>query len=189
MVVITGAGSGIGRALGVQLAEAGARLAFSDINEADLQDTLKRLAPSTDSRAYRAHVAAREQVFAHADEVLHDFGAVHHLVNNAGATLVGSVANTDIDEYEWLLDINLYSVLYGIKAFLPLMQRQYEGCIIIFPASLVCSPTPPERLQHIQVRGARPYRVPVAGAARDRRVQRAYTLAGSRPISSELAGA
>ena len=130
VVVITGAGSGIGRALAVQLAEAGARLALSDINEADLQDTLKQLAPGTDARAYRVDVAARDQVFAHADQVLCDFGAVHYLINNAGATLVGSVANTDIDEYEWLLNINLYGVLYGTKAFLPIMQRQDEGCIV-----------------------------------------------------------
>ncbi|MFI8608105.1 SDR family NAD(P)-dependent oxidoreductase [Pseudomonas sp. NPDC077649] len=130
VVVITGAGSGIGRALAVQLAEAGARLALSDINEADLQDTLKQLAPGTDVRAYRVDVAARDQVFAHADQVLRDFGAVHYLINNAGATLVGSVANTDIDEYEWLLNINLYGVLYGTKAFLPIMQRQDEGCIV-----------------------------------------------------------
>ncbi|MFI8748197.1 SDR family NAD(P)-dependent oxidoreductase [Pseudomonas sp. NPDC077186] len=130
VVVITGAGSGIGRALAVQLAEAGARLALSDINEADLQDTLQQLAPGTDARAYRVDVAARDQMFAHSDEVLRDFGAVHYLINNAGATLVGSVANTDIDEYEWLLNINLYGVLYGTKAFLPIMQRQDEGCIV-----------------------------------------------------------
>src|SRR5690606_31383670 len=130
VVVITGAGSGIGRALAVQLAEAGARLALSDINEADLQDTLRQVASGTDVRAYRVDVAARDQVFAHADQVLHDFGTVHYLINNAGATLVGSVANTDIDEYQWLLNINLYGVLYGTKAFLPIMQRQDEGCIV-----------------------------------------------------------
>jgi NAD(P)-dependent dehydrogenase (short-subunit alcohol dehydrogenase family) len=130
VVVITGAGSGIGRALAVQFSEAGAQLALSDINEAGLQDTLKQLAPGAQARTYRVDASVRNEVFAHADEVLRDFGAVHYLINNAGATLVGSVANTDIDEYEWQLNINLYGVLYGTKAFLPSMLRQAEGCIV-----------------------------------------------------------
>ncbi|MDA8486262.1 SDR family oxidoreductase [Pseudomonas resinovorans] len=130
VVVITGAGSGIGRALAVQLAAIGARLALSDINERGLQETLEQLAPGTDARAYRVDASVRDEVFAHADEVLNDFGAVHYVINNAGATLVGSVANTDIAEYEWLLNINLYGVLYGTKAFLPSMLRQDEGCIV-----------------------------------------------------------
>ena len=127
VVVITGAGSGIGRALAVQFAEVGARLALSDINAAGLEETLTQLAPGADARAYLLDVSARDAVFAHADEVLRDFGAVHYVINNAGATVVGSVANTGIDEYEWQLNINLYGVLYGTKAFLPMLLRQAEG--------------------------------------------------------------
>ncbi|MHB9801080.1 SDR family NAD(P)-dependent oxidoreductase [Pseudomonas sp. MT3] len=130
VVVITGAGSGIGRALAVQFAEVGARLALSDINAAGLEETLTQLAPGADARAYLLDVSARDAVFAHADEVLRDFGAVHYVINNAGATVVGSVANTGIDEYEWQLNINLYGVLYGTKAFLPMLLRQAEGCIV-----------------------------------------------------------
>ncbi|MNR00094.1 putative oxidoreductase SadH [compost metagenome] len=59
-----------------------------------------------------------------------DFGTAHFVINNAGATVVGTVANTSIEEYEWQLGINLWGVLYGTKAFLPMMLEQREGCIV-----------------------------------------------------------
>ncbi|WP_207887314.1 SDR family oxidoreductase [Pseudomonas sp. 30_B] len=130
VVVITGAGSGIGRALAQQLAEAGARLALSDINEGALQDTLKSLPAGALARGYKLDASSRSEVFAHADDVQRDFGGVHYVINNAGATVVGTVANTSVDEYEWQLNLNLYGVLYGTKAFLPMMLKQREGCIV-----------------------------------------------------------
>lgn len=130
VVVVTGAGSGIGRALAIQFAEAGARLALSDIDEASLNETLARLPAQSEARGYKLDVSSRAQWFAHASEVQSHFGGAHYVVNNAGATLVGTVANTDIDEYEWLLNLNLYGVLYGTKAFLPMMLDQGEGCIV-----------------------------------------------------------
>lgn len=130
VVVITGAGSGIGRALAVQFAEAGARLALSDISAAGLNETLKRLPPGTEARSYQLDASDRAAVFAHADQVQRDFGTAHYVVNNAGATVVGTVVNTSIDEYEWQLNLNMYGVLYGTKAFLPMMLAQREGCIV-----------------------------------------------------------
>ncbi|MNS92169.1 putative oxidoreductase SadH [compost metagenome] len=67
---------------------------------------------------------------AHAEDVKRDFGTAHFVINNAGATVVGTVANTSIEEYEWQLGINLWGVLYGTKAFLPMMLEQREGCIV-----------------------------------------------------------
>jgi NAD(P)-dependent dehydrogenase (short-subunit alcohol dehydrogenase family) len=130
VVVITGAGSGIGRALALQLAAAGARLALSDVNRGGLDETMALLPAGGDARAYTLDVSSREAVFAHAAEVERDFGAAHFVVNNAGATVIGTVAHTSIEEYEWQLGINLWGVLYGTKAFLPLMLRQKEGCIV-----------------------------------------------------------
>lgn len=130
VVVITGAGSGIGRALAVEFAQAGARLALSDINQAGLNETLKLLPPGTDARAYSLDAASREAVFAHADDVRRDFGSAHYVINNAGATVIGTVANTAIDEFEWQLNLNMYGVLYGTKAFLPMLLEQREGCIV-----------------------------------------------------------
>jgi NAD(P)-dependent dehydrogenase (short-subunit alcohol dehydrogenase family) len=130
VAVITGAGSGIGRALAVELAQSGARLAISDVKEAGLAETAGLCEPGADVRTYRLDVSGREAVFEHADAVQRDFGAAHFLFNNAGATLVGTVAHTDIDEFEWLLGINLWGVIYATRAFLPKMLEQREGHIV-----------------------------------------------------------
>lgn len=130
VAVITGAGSGIGRALAVQLARSGARLAISDIDEAGLAETAGLCGPGAHIRTYRLDVSGCEAVFEHADAVQRDFGAAHFLFNNAGVTLVGTVAHTDIDEFEWLLGINLWGVIYATRAFLPKMLEQREGHIV-----------------------------------------------------------
>jgi NAD(P)-dependent dehydrogenase (short-subunit alcohol dehydrogenase family) len=130
VVVITGAGSGIGRELAIQFAEAGARLALSDINRVGLDETLRRLPANSKAKSYLLDVASWESFQAHADEVKRDFGTAHYVINNAGATVVGTVANTSMEEYEWQLGINLWGVLYGTKAFLPMMLEQREGCVV-----------------------------------------------------------
>jgi NAD(P)-dependent dehydrogenase (short-subunit alcohol dehydrogenase family) len=130
VAVITGAGSGIGRALAIQLAADGARLALSDVSEAGLAGTVEQLAPRTDVRTYRLDVASREAVFAHAAQVKSDFGTAHLVFNNAGTTLIGTFENQTIEEMRWLLNINLWGVIYGTKAFLPMMLAQREGCIV-----------------------------------------------------------
>jgi NAD(P)-dependent dehydrogenase (short-subunit alcohol dehydrogenase family) len=129
VAVVTGAGSGIGRALAVKLAARGARLALSDIDEAALAVTAN-MCGSPDVRCYRLNVADRDAVLAHAADVERDFGAAHHIFNNAGATLVGTFEHSSIEEIEWQLNVNLLSVVYGSKAFLPIMLRQREGCIV-----------------------------------------------------------
>lgn len=130
VVVITGAGSGIGRALALQFAGAGARLALSDVNQVGLDETLGLLPEGIEARGYSLDVSSREAVFAHADDVKRDFGAAHVLINNAGATIVGTIAHTSIEEFEWQLGINLWGVIYGTKAFLPIMLEQRDGCIV-----------------------------------------------------------
>jgi short-subunit dehydrogenase len=130
VAVITGAGAGIGRALAIALARDGARVALSDVNDAGLAETIKQLPPGTAAKAYKLDVASQEAVFTHADDVLRDFGTVHLLINNAGSTLVGMFENQSIDEMRWLVNINLWGVIYGTKAFLPMMLAQREGCIV-----------------------------------------------------------
>jgi NAD(P)-dependent dehydrogenase (short-subunit alcohol dehydrogenase family) len=130
IAVVTGAGSGIGRALALQLAASGARLALSDIDAAGLAQTMSLLPPGIDARSYKLDVSAKEAMFAHADEVKRDFGGTHFIFNNAGATMVGTFEHMRIDEIEWQLGINLWGVIYGSKAFLPMMLAQREGCII-----------------------------------------------------------
>ena len=130
VVVITGAASGIGRALAQQLAAKGARLALSDVNAAGLRETLGSLPAVTEAHGYALDVSSRQAVFAHADELRRDFGTAHFVVNNAGATMIGTIEHMTIDEIEWQLGINLWGVIYGTKAFLPMMLAQNEGCIV-----------------------------------------------------------
>ena len=120
--VVTGAGSGIGRALATELARRGSDLAISDIDESGLAETLDVCKKSgVDARAYRLDVADRGAVLRHAEEVGGDFGAVHLVVNNAGVGLAATVEEMSWEDYDWLMGINLGGVVNGTKAFLPLL--------------------------------------------------------------------
>ena len=130
VAVITGAGSGIGRELARLLAKHGARLALSDVSKASLAETVALCGQKADVRAYPLDVAKRAAVFAHADDVQRDFGAAHFLFNNAGVSLAATFEHMTIEELEWLLGINMWGVIYGTKAFLPLMLAQREGHIV-----------------------------------------------------------
>ena len=130
IVVITGAGSGIGRALAQQLATKGARLALSDVNTSGLEETLRSLPGQAEARGYALDVSNRRAVFAHADEVKRDFGTAHCVINNAGATMIGTIEHMTVEEIEWQVGINLWGVIFGTKAFLPMMLAQSEGCIV-----------------------------------------------------------
>jgi NAD(P)-dependent dehydrogenase (short-subunit alcohol dehydrogenase family) len=130
VAVITGAGSGIGRSLAQQLAAKGARVAISDVNTAAVEETRSLMPKGAETRCYTVDVAKREAVFGHAEEVRRDFGTAHFVVNNAGATVIGTFAHLTVEEIEWQLGINLWGVIYGTKAFLPMMLAQREGCIV-----------------------------------------------------------
>jgi NAD(P)-dependent dehydrogenase (short-subunit alcohol dehydrogenase family) len=130
VVVVTGASSGIGRSLAQQLAAKGARLALSDVNVKGLEETMQSLPAGTEARAYPLDVSSREAVFVHAEDVKRDFGTAHFVINNAGATVIGTIAHLSIEEIEWQLGINLWGVIYGTKAFLPMMLDQREGRIV-----------------------------------------------------------
>ncbi|MCH2558186.1 MAG: SDR family NAD(P)-dependent oxidoreductase [Alcanivorax sp.] len=131
VAVVTGAGSGIGRALAHQLAEAGARLALSDINESGLRDTARELGLGEDRLITEAFdVADRDAVYAFADRVAGHFGAAHLVINNAGVALGATVEDMSYDDFEWLMGINFWGVVYGTKAFLPHLKRAGEGHIV-----------------------------------------------------------
>jgi NAD(P)-dependent dehydrogenase (short-subunit alcohol dehydrogenase family) len=129
VAVITGAGSGIGRALAQELASRGAQLALADVNSAGLDETAHMLGPAT----VRTHVvdvsnASAVQGFARAVE--QDFGKASLLVNNAGVALYGTFAELSLEEMQWLIGINFWGVIHGCKFFLPLLQRQPEAHIV-----------------------------------------------------------
>ena len=130
VAVVTGAGSGIGRHLALQLAQAGARVALSDVNDTGLAETMRLMPAGAQARPYKVDVSSKEQVFAHADQVKQDFGTAHFIFNNAGVSLAGTIAHATIEEIEWQIGINLWGVIYGCKAFLPMLLAQREGHLV-----------------------------------------------------------
>lgn len=130
VVVITGAGSGIGRALALEFSKRGARLALSDINTPMLNETLALLPVASEARIYSLDVSSRKAVYEFADVVVNDFGSADFIINNAGTSVMGTVEHVTIEEMERVIDINLWGVIYGTKAFLPIMLKQKTGCIV-----------------------------------------------------------
>jgi NAD(P)-dependent dehydrogenase (short-subunit alcohol dehydrogenase family) len=137
VAVVTGAGSGIGRALAVELARRGARLALSDVNDAGLAETAALIKAETtapaegDVHTARLDVADRAAVIAYADTVAGHFGVVHQVYNNAG---VGGGSRTVLDAgwdlYDRVIGINLFGVIHGTKAFLPHLIASGDGHVV-----------------------------------------------------------
>ena len=127
VAVVTGAASGIGRALAVALAERGARLALSDVDEAGLEKTTRLAAArGAEIDTHRVDVSARAAVFDYAAHVVERFGVANLVINNAGVGLGATVREMSIEDLEWLMGINFWGVVYGTKAFLPHLERSGE---------------------------------------------------------------
>jgi NAD(P)-dependent dehydrogenase (short-subunit alcohol dehydrogenase family) len=141
VAVVTGAGSGIGRALALALAARGARLAISDIDEAAVAATavaIKAAATGagTEVEPARLDVSDRDAVFAYADAVAARFGSVNLVVNNAGVAISETVAEMAIEDFEWLMGINFWGVVYGSKAFLPKLIESGDGHLVNISSTL-----------------------------------------------------
>ncbi|HZZ49029.1 MAG TPA: SDR family NAD(P)-dependent oxidoreductase [Pseudonocardia sp.] len=131
VAVITGAGSGIGRALAIELADRGAQLALSDINEAAVSETVTLCQNrGAQAKGYRLDVAARDQVAAHAAEVVEHFGRVNLVVNNAGVALKANVEEMSYADLDWLMGINFWGVVHGTKEFLPHLIASGDGHLV-----------------------------------------------------------
>ncbi|MFD9890969.1 SDR family NAD(P)-dependent oxidoreductase [Amycolatopsis sp. NPDC059027] len=128
VAVITGAGSGIGRALALELSRRGARLALSDVDADRAAATAEQAGAA--ARSYRLDVSDRAAVLAHAEEVAGDFGQVNLVVNNAGVALGATVEEMSWADYDWLMGINLGGVVNGTKAFLPHLIASGDGHIV-----------------------------------------------------------
>lgn len=132
IVVITGAGSGIGEALALNFAELGAHLALNDYNAERLKSTVQ-LCEGLGAEVYSEcfDVSDKEAFFSFADNVLEHFKAVDIVINNAGVALGKfSVLEASIEDFEWIIGINLWGVIYGTKAFLPTLLKRGEASIV-----------------------------------------------------------
>jgi NAD(P)-dependent dehydrogenase (short-subunit alcohol dehydrogenase family) len=131
VAVVTGAGSGIGRALAVELARRGAKVAISDIDTAGLAET-EALVKGAGGQVKADHldVAQRELVLAYADEVAEHFGTVNLVFNNAGVAFTGDIEKMSFKELDRVMDIDFGGVVSGTKAFLPHVIASGEGHIV-----------------------------------------------------------
>lgn len=131
VAVVTGAGSGIGQALAVELARAGAKLAISDVNTAGLGDTEQRVkALGASVKADRLDVTDRARFLAYADEVNDHFGVVNQIYNNAGIGFFGEVSQSQFSEFERVMEVNYWGVVTGTKAFLPHLIASGDGHVV-----------------------------------------------------------
>ncbi|MQY19920.1 SDR family NAD(P)-dependent oxidoreductase [Nocardia macrotermitis] len=129
--VITGAGSGIGRALAENLSRRGAKLALSDIDTEGLAETVRRCeALGAQVKSDRLNVAEREAVLLYADEVKKHYGVVHQIYNNAGIAFHGEVVDSQFKDIERIMDVDFWGVVNGTKAFLPHLIESGAGHVV-----------------------------------------------------------
>ena len=126
VVVVTGGASGIGRAMAVRFAAAGARVVIADIEEGPLQVTAAALGMT----GVQTDVSSIESMNRLRDRVLEQFGVVHVLCNNAGVGGGGRAENLSLKDWQWVLGVNLWGVIHGIDAFLPTLLAQDEAHMV-----------------------------------------------------------
>ncbi|MGH3732552.1 MAG: SDR family NAD(P)-dependent oxidoreductase [Acidimicrobiales bacterium] len=128
--VITGGASGIGLATAKQFAKSGTKLVLGDIEEDALNDAVNSLRSSgANVLGVRTDVTQEDDVIALRDAALAEFGAAHVVFNNAGVTS-GTTIGTPTKVWKWVIDVDLFGVIHGINAFLPLFLEQNEGHVI-----------------------------------------------------------
>ncbi len=131
VAAITGAGSGIGRALAHAFAAEGMHIAAADVDTDALATLARELERSaTQALTLRVDVADAQAVAHFADATRARFGAVHVVCNNAGVCPVGPAWETTLEDWRWVVDVNLWGVIHGVHAFTPHLLRQDEGHIV-----------------------------------------------------------
>jgi short-subunit dehydrogenase len=131
VAVVTGAGSGIGRALAQQLSVAGSALAIADIDEKGLTETAASLANKNASvSTHILDVSDEEGVRIFAEDVATRHGRVTLLINNAGVALIGTFEEISLDDLRWVMGINFWGVVYGVRYFLPILKQQPRAHIV-----------------------------------------------------------
>lgn len=138
IAVITGAASGLGRAMAERFAAEGMKIVLADIEEKALADTESALTSAgATAISVRTDVSDASDVETLANRTLTAFGAVHILCNNAGVVCSRHIWEHSIADWEWMLGVNLWGVIHGIRTFVPLMLAQETECHIVNTASIL----------------------------------------------------
>jgi NAD(P)-dependent dehydrogenase (short-subunit alcohol dehydrogenase family) len=137
VAVVTGGASGIGRALCLAFARAGARVVVADLDEASMAETVRGVEQAgSQAVAVRTDVSQRAAVDALAEAAFARWGAVHVLCNNAGIALWGPTHTATQEDWEWAIGVNLWGVIHGVAAFVPRMVAQGQGGHVVNTASM-----------------------------------------------------
>jgi NADP-dependent 3-hydroxy acid dehydrogenase YdfG len=137
VAVITGAASGIGRALAEHCVQNGMTVVLADVEVAALElaeDDFRSRGATV--LAVPTDVSKAESVAALAQQTLDNFGAVHLLCNNAGVAVGGPIWEASLEDWAWVVNVNLWGVVHGIRTFVPQMLKQDEPCHIVNTASI-----------------------------------------------------
>ncbi|WP_205184768.1 SDR family oxidoreductase, partial [Burkholderia sp. LMG 13014] len=133
VAAITGAGSGMGRSLAIQLAQAGCQVSLADKNGVGLAETeriVRAIAPNVRVSTRVLDVGDREAMFAWADDTAKEHGKVNLIFNNAGVALSSTIEGMEYSDLEWIVNINFWGVVHGTKAFLPHLKASGDGHVI-----------------------------------------------------------
>ena len=130
VVALTGAGSGIGRCLAIQLSQLGTHLSLADVDEEGLKQTKALLSKDIIVSTHLVDVADRGQVYAWAEETIKAHGHVDCIINNAGVAFTASIEEINYKDFDWVFKIVFYGVLYGTKAFLPHLKKRPDAHIV-----------------------------------------------------------
>jgi NAD(P)-dependent dehydrogenase (short-subunit alcohol dehydrogenase family) len=131
VVVITGVGSGIGRALTLEFHKRGAKLALNDFNETSLLETVEMVEGSQQVYYKAFDVSDKKAFYQFAEDVAEHYGQVDVVINNAGVAIANlSTDKTTLEDYEWIIGINLWGMMYGTLAFLPHLRKQKESSVV-----------------------------------------------------------
>lgn len=129
--MVTGAASGIGRAICLELARRGANIAAVDLDEAGLAEVKQDVGSlGRNCSTHKVDVSNRQQMQSLPEDIIAQHGAVHILVNNAGVSVNLSFLEQEVEDLEWITGINYWGVMYGCKFFLPYLLQQDEAHIV-----------------------------------------------------------
>src|SRR5712664_1540860 len=131
VAVVTGAASGLGRAMALAFAGEGMHVALADVDEPGLKDTLNEV-QSRGVRAFamRVDVSRYQEVESFCSKAIAQFGATHVVCNNAGVSPLGAAWENSLADWQWILGVNLWGVIHGVRAFVPRLIEQNEGHVV-----------------------------------------------------------